>query len=124
MACTETDQTPNITMHGKKGDTWIKTVKVLINGVVEELNVANGDIIYFSVKEAKDSTSYALQDIVTTFTAEGYASILFTEEQMLTLTEKKYVYDCQWTRTSTNFVKTLFEGAFVINTTNITEEGA
>ena len=123
MACTESDQVPNITLNMKKGDTWTKTIKVLINDVVEELQ-AEDDTIYFSIKESDDGTSYTLQDIITTFTAEGYAAVLFTEEQTSTLDKKKYVYDCQWSRESTNYVKTLFQGTLVVDTTNITEEGA
>ena len=123
MACTDTDTIPNETLNAKIGDTFARTVKVSINSVEEEL-IAGDDIIYFSVKLKKDSTSYVIQKVITTFTTEGYANILLTEEETSLLTNKKYEYDCQWSRTSTNFVKTLFEGILSVNTTNITEEGA
>ena len=116
------DIVPNITMSMKKGDTWVKTVKVSINGVEEELTT--GDTIYFSVKENYDDEEYVLQAIEDSFTAEGYANILFTEEQTKTLTNKRYKYDCQWSRSSTNYVKTLFEGILLVNVNEVTEEGA
>lgn len=125
MACNSEigSQITNITAYAKIGDTWAQTIVLKLNGVEEEL-IDGDDVIYFSIKEKKDSTSYTLQREVTSFTVDGYADVVFTEEETNTLTNKKYFYDCQWSRPSTNLVKTLFEGTFSVNTTNITEEGA
>ena len=124
MACNNEigSTVPNVTVYMKRGDNFNLTAKISVNGVEEEL-VDGDDTIYFSIKESKDSSTYTLQDVVTTFTTEGYANISFTAEETEDLISKKYVYDCQWNRDSTEYVKTLVEGTVSVNITNITEEG-
>lgn len=107
-------------IHIPKGDTYSTEVSISINGVHRPL-VDGEDIIYFSMKNTVDDTSYVFQEIVTTFNIDGNADLVILPSETVLFVNKQYLYDMQWNQ-DTGEVHTFLKGKILVDTDNITEE--
>lgn len=108
-----TEQDINIT----KNNTKAITAKWIVNSV--ETEFVDGDTVYFSIKEKISDTSYTLQKIITSFTAEGYADCTLSATETDTFDECTYWYDMKLVKANGEEY-TFIKGRLIIDKDEIT----